>query len=92
MGNPGPGIEPTLHSSNQSHRGENAGASTCYAIRELPKKYFQKYFQLKKNAILTPQLAFLFNNIGWKSFHISKDRTLCLILFNGYIVFLHIDL
>jgi len=29
VGIPGPGIEPMLHSSNQSHSGENAGASTC---------------------------------------------------------------
>jgi len=28
VGIPGPGIEPTPHSSNQSHSGENAGAST----------------------------------------------------------------
>ena len=27
VGMPGPGIEPMLHSSNQSHRGENSGAS-----------------------------------------------------------------
>ena len=28
VGIPGPGIESTPHSSNQSHSGENAGAST----------------------------------------------------------------
>ena len=28
VGIPGPGIEPMPHSSNQSHRGENAGGST----------------------------------------------------------------
>lgn len=35
-GIPGPGIEPTPHSGNQSHSGEKAGASTRSATRELP--------------------------------------------------------
>ena len=36
VGIPGPGIEPTPYSSNQSRSGENAGTSTHWAIRELP--------------------------------------------------------
>ena len=47
VGNPGPGIEPTPHSSNQSqHGGENAGASTRYAVREFPFSSFW-YFLLR---------------------------------------------
>ena len=44
VGIPWPGIEPTPHSSNQSHSSENAGVSTGEAIRELPD-YFSLSIQ-----------------------------------------------
>ena len=40
VGIPGPGTEPTPHSSNQSHSGENTRGSIHYAIKEFPRQIF----------------------------------------------------